>query len=1037
MNKLVNGELLLREKFSSPSREFGILPFWFWNGDMEYVQMDSQIHEFFEKGLPGFIIHARFGIRNRVGYLTDSWFEKVEYAVRKASEYGLQVWIYDEYNWPSGTAGQTLMAENESKENHYLELKIIPTSNQYFTFLEGTDSRYFDLERSEPIYACAIQKEDLAQNQDHFLDLMPNLCFEKIVAWEAPQGEWLLFYFMQRNAHYYADTLNPEVSADFISATHQKYAEKLSHESFAYLSGFYTDEPAMLYFETGMDNYVLPWTGNLLHRFSEEYGYDLRPLLPHLFVDINGRTSQIRLDYYRLLARQYNESFFQQIAGWCKINDKLFTGHLLYEESVRRHAKTNGNLFDSWRYFDMTGVDHLYPRVGSRNHKEEHVALKLASSAAHQLGSVRLLCESMGGFYWNCTIQRMKWVADWEYVLGVNLLNPHGFHYSIEGDRKRDWPPSQFYHHGWWEYYGIFNTYLSRLGYLLSGGHHVAKIAILYPINSIWANYTPQKPNEYSQFLEQELNHLADALLRIHYDYDFIEEKMLTQCKIQDGRLEIRGEQYELILLPPLTHISLEALELLEQFADDGGHILADFMLPSRDVVSGKDLSGRISRLFARPTASFVRGNGFHQDPDLNCLRTEITAHISPDVEIDNEEIFCLHRVKDGQDFYFVVNPTRDTRRFRITLRGRSTPSHWDLLDGTIQDILVYTARGNSTWFEWELSPYGSALFGTVPYCDAFLERHTETAPFHVIQVSEGVASGYYDTPDDVYPLTPPFDFSVEGKNALVLSHFHACLAEEAEDPWGDLSTWMDCEMGAWEPQYKAGFDSKDYPVNLWYAVDFSAEYLPKTLDLLIDGFKGSGYRLYVNGFPAESPPHKIPLDAEIQAVDISSLLRKGANRIVILLTVTKKTDGLLDMIKLMGDFCVDGKDILVPPRRTIQTGDWCEQGYPYFSGIGLYRTDIKITLHDDSVYILRFHAGDDAVSVSVNQSEYIVRPWAPYQGDITSLLHTGMNTITFRIANTLSNLLQKSLQPSGLTDAKINCYKLHHAACTENPAVT
>jgi hypothetical protein len=72
----------------------------------------------------------------------------------------------------------------------------------------------------------------------------------------------------------------------------------------------------------------------------------------------------------------------------------------------------------------------------------------------------------MGGTYWDCTLERMKWIANWEYVLGVNLFNNHGYHYSIEGERKRDWPPSQFYHHTWWKYYNLFTTYMARLGHI-------------------------------------------------------------------------------------------------------------------------------------------------------------------------------------------------------------------------------------------------------------------------------------------------------------------------------------------------------------------------------------------------------------------------------------------------------------------------------------------------------------------------------------------------------------------------------------------
>src|SRR5207247_365882 len=134
--------------------------------------------------------------------------------------------------------------------------------------------------------------------------------------------------------------------------------------------------------------------------------------------------------------------------------------------------------------------------IGTRESPDQHVAMKVASSAAHHTGSTRLICESFGGIFMDATMQRMKWIDDWEYVLGVNVLNPHGFHYTFEGARKRDWPPSMFYQYPWWFYYGDFSSYVSRLSQMLTGGRHVAKVAILWPINAMYATYTPQERNE-------------------------------------------------------------------------------------------------------------------------------------------------------------------------------------------------------------------------------------------------------------------------------------------------------------------------------------------------------------------------------------------------------------------------------------------------------------------------------------------------------------------------------------------------------------
>ena len=224
-NKLVDGEALSKEKFAVPSKEFGILPFWFWNGEMSYEEIEYQLKEFKAKGCPGIYIHARFGVREELGYMNDAWLDRCKFTIEKAKELGLQTWIYDEYNWPSGTCGQTIMKDHPELTNVYLELVEVDLPGQYFMFMEGTDSRYNDMEQSEPIYACAIKHEDMEKGNYQLVDLMPSLSFDKVITWEAPKGPWKLFYFIERKSTWYSDVLNPETTKVFLDYTHDKYKE--------------------------------------------------------------------------------------------------------------------------------------------------------------------------------------------------------------------------------------------------------------------------------------------------------------------------------------------------------------------------------------------------------------------------------------------------------------------------------------------------------------------------------------------------------------------------------------------------------------------------------------------------------------------------------------------------------------------------------------------------------------------------------------------------------------------------------------------
>src|SRR3990170_1213108 len=547
-----------RENFSKPPRDYGILPFWFLNGELNQKEMLYQLREFRDKGMPGIILHGRYGLET--SYIGETYLDRIQFAVEEAEKLGMKTWIYDEMNWPSGTADKRVLQARPDLAQRYIECINFSVRGPWFTYLPGADSRYNDFERSKPVAAFAVRL-DAGPMQGQVVDLTPNLSFVNVIPWEAPAGNWRLSYIVEKQADYYIDALNPESTAEFLRQGYDPYVQAVGPCLSGQMLGFYTDEPAMHYYLSGADVPIIPWTKDMFRRFQERNGYNLRPRLPDLFFDLSRDSARVRYDYYNTLTEFYSQAFYQQIHEWCQAHDVLFTGHLLYEEWLRRLVRVEGNLFKHYAHMDVIGVDHLYPIIGTRDRPDEHVALKVAVSAAHQFGSPRLLCESFGGIFMDATMQRMKWVVDWEYVLGVNLLNPHGFHYTLEGPRKRDWPPSQFYQYPWWQYYGAFSDYIKRLSHLLSGGRHIAKVAVLWPINAMFAVYIPQHRTPMGERLENDTYALTDLLLRLHYDFDYLDEDLLASAELVGSSLRVHDEAYELLILPPITHLKLDTVE--------------------------------------------------------------------------------------------------------------------------------------------------------------------------------------------------------------------------------------------------------------------------------------------------------------------------------------------------------------------------------------------------------------------------------------------------------------------------------------------
>ena len=1067
--KLLTGDTLTRENFKNPPKEMGILPFWFWNGEMDEKEMEWQIKEYKSRGIPGFFIHGRFG--EKIGYLSDTWFERVKFAVKKAKEIGIDAWVYDEMNWPSGTAERQVPKQFPHLKQKYLELVPLMVDGPLFTFLEATDDRYVNTGNSRPIAAFACSDEEYKNGIKNMIDLTPNLSFNAVIPWEAPAGKWRLLYFLEKEIDYYIDALNPESTERFLQFTHDKYKNAVGSDFGTVVPGFYTDEPAMHYYHIGLDNLVIPWSSQMFKIFRKRRGYDLKPYLPALYTSMGDITAKIRYDFWKTLTEQYSETYYKKIHDWCEANGVLFTGHLLGEEWLRIHARCEGNIFKHLKHMHITGVDHLYPKIGTEDEPDQHVALKLASSAAHHFGSTRLLCESMGGTYWDCTLERMKWIANWEYVLGVTIFNNHGYHYSIEGERKRDWPPSQFYHHTWWKYYDRFTEYMARLGHILSGGRHVAKVLMLYPINSIWTNYIPQSRNDVGNATEFSFNYMTDTLLKLHYDFDYVDEDILNEAEIKNGKIRIRDEEYSLLILPPVTHIQKDTFDSIQKFLQSGGKIIADSLLPIGLLdYDKKDSVKRVERLFgvnpekllkdfsngakfgikhknSRGDVYLLNGKGMHRERKKKELQKIIANCITPDVTISSEDVFYLHRVKDEFDLYFFVNTKQsDLGDVKITFEKTGKPELWDANEGEMRPVLVYDIKNARLQLNLDFPASGSHIVIINSQAEEKFIKQTNL----VIQEFDGQTLKGYKTDDGdekVYAKirteagikslnTDPgknfrpirtgkeFDFRIEGDNALCINNWKMKSGEpESADDFFktdfDDSGWLDVTMGAWEMQLPQERDEEKYPIILLYRTSFFIKDIPSRLKLLVDGFSGGDYTLYINGSEIEDKGRRSKLDAEIKEIDIREFAKGGKNTIAVKLTAERRTDGILDLLKITGDFALESEEngfFIVKEPGKIRTGDWTKQGYPFYSGTGVYSTQIKIPeKYTGGKLFLDIDCGEDVLEVSINNSKGIIVPWHPYRLDISGLVKPGSNLIELKVTNTLINILEAVQKKSGL----------------------
>ena len=131
-------------QFQSPPRAYGILPFWFLNGELDPEEMRRQLREFRDKGMPGIILHGRYGLE--MPYIGATYLDRIKLAVKEAQALGLKTWIYDEMNWPSGTADKRVIEALTDLTQKYIECSSVPVRRPWFSYLTCAGSRYLDVE---------------------------------------------------------------------------------------------------------------------------------------------------------------------------------------------------------------------------------------------------------------------------------------------------------------------------------------------------------------------------------------------------------------------------------------------------------------------------------------------------------------------------------------------------------------------------------------------------------------------------------------------------------------------------------------------------------------------------------------------------------------------------------------------------------------------------------------------------------------------------------------------------------------------------
>ena len=545
-------------------------------------------------------------------YLSEEYLAILDDLVVEMRRRGMKLWLYDEGGWPSGGNCGRIVREHPDWARQTLAKRDVAPG---------------ELDRVPDDCIAAFQPGGNGGGRR----LGPG---ERL---DAGHGAELYFARLGHETALvpsYPDLLNPEVTRTFMRGSHEAYKRVLGRHFGDTIPLVVSDEPRV-------DN--PPWTGDLAAAFpgGEGLRHPGRPAgdLPGGRGDGPGPHRLLRL-------------VVEEVRGGVLRTDPGVDGperavvdrppgrrgshHRLAQVRVRprdarpqeiRHPRRGHHLEQLHPGRKAVLPVHWDTVTGSLPVADNHHFPKYASSVAHQRGTPWSWTESFSAYGCALTLEEMKWITDFQFVRGINLLISGQALLSTKGHYMGSIRPMFVRENPLFRHMDLYHAYTARLSYLLSLGKPAIRAALYFPVRDIWAGGAELDRVAGSN------DTLARTLLEHQCDFDMIDDDLLEDeaTTARDGCLQAGPMRYDAVYVSRTRHMSDGSREKLARFIGAGGRV---YWVDNRDASEAPAGSTSIE---------LVELDGGHVDPLV-------------DVRPANAGVRVCRRDLENGTLYFLTN---------------------------------------------------------------------------------------------------------------------------------------------------------------------------------------------------------------------------------------------------------------------------------------------------------------------------------------------------------------------------------------------
>jgi hypothetical protein len=636
---------------------------WWMGSAVDKTNLTRELERYAAAGLGGIHIIPIYGAKGfedkYINYLSPQWMEMMGWAVSEARRLGMDVDMTTGSGW---CFGGPQITDQDANANVVLRTYDLAAGEKL--------KEKFDRKTTQALVAFSSAGKSV--------ELTDKISADGSVDWISESSQ-RVYAISQKPSGQKVKRPGPGGEGWMLNLIYPHAMDDFLKPYTAAFANYHGPKPRAQYHDSY--EYRSDWSPNFFAQFEKRRGYKLQTELPALFsTNATDHAARVKCDYRQTVSEiMAGESLLK----W--VNWSHECGFITRNQA---HGSP-GNWLDLYAVADIpeTEMFHL-----DRN----KLISKFASSAAHVTGKPLVSSETGTWIEEHFTekLSDVKYLFDDLFLSGINHMFYHGCIYSPD---EAGWPGWHFYaslemnpRNPIWRDADALNAYAARCQSILQSGQPDNDILLYWPIADFWMQpgdkLLPQFTVHARDWFEgQPIGKTAQELWNKGYTFDYVSDAQLKAAKVADGKIQMPGGKYKVIVVPECKFIPLETFKQLLLLAENGAPVIFENHLPS-DVSGADDLDKQ--RTEFQKKIHDMKFIGDESGSLIHSIGSKIlfgklepaltTSNVGRETLADNGLSF-VRRSFDGGWHYFIAN--RSETNFNGWIKLGRTPNPAVLLD--------------------------------------------------------------------------------------------------------------------------------------------------------------------------------------------------------------------------------------------------------------------------------------------------------------------------------------------------------------------